>query len=147
MRRRFSAAAIRDDRDARVIGGVGERLPFADESFDSVVTTLTLCMVEDLEAVISEIRRVLVPGGDVPVLRTRSVRKRPRSQIADARQPPMEVRHHRLQPRPRHRRRHPRRRIQRRKLPTLHPKRPQNRTLPQHSRQRHAIARQRHILL
>ena len=63
MRRRFSAAAVRDGRDARVIGGVGERLPFADESFDSVVTTLTLCMVSDLDAVVSEIRRVLVPGG------------------------------------------------------------------------------------
>lgn len=63
MRRRFSDAALRANRGVRVIGGVGERLPFADASFDTVVTTLTLCMVRDLDAVISEIRRVLVPGG------------------------------------------------------------------------------------
>ena len=63
MRRRFASAAARAGREAVIVGGVGERLPFADESFDTVVTTLTLCMVSDLDAAISEIRRVLVPGG------------------------------------------------------------------------------------
>ena len=63
MRRRFSNAAHRAKRDAYIVGGVGERLPFADGSFDTVVTTLTLCTVRDMDAVISEIHRVLTPGG------------------------------------------------------------------------------------
>ena len=43
--------------------GSGERLPFPDASFDTVVTTLVLCAVEDVEATLKEIRRVLAPGG------------------------------------------------------------------------------------
>jgi len=41
----------------------GERLPFEDASFDSVVITLTLCSVRDPARVLTEIRRVLRPGG------------------------------------------------------------------------------------
>lgn len=43
--------------------GVGEAMPFADASFDSVVTTFTLCSVADQAQVLKEIRRVLRPGG------------------------------------------------------------------------------------
>lgn len=43
--------------------GVGESMPFADASFDSVVTTFTLCSVADQAQVLREIRRVLRPGG------------------------------------------------------------------------------------
>jgi ubiquinone/menaquinone biosynthesis C-methylase UbiE len=39
------------------------RLPFADHSFDSVVTTLTLCSIADTAPALAEIRRVLKPGG------------------------------------------------------------------------------------
>lgn len=39
------------------------RLPFADASFDSVVTTLTLCSIENTAPALAEIRRVLKPDG------------------------------------------------------------------------------------
>lgn len=47
--------------DIRV--GMGEAIPFDDASFDTVVTTFTLCSVADQAQVLAEIRRVLRPGG------------------------------------------------------------------------------------
>jgi ubiquinone/menaquinone biosynthesis C-methylase UbiE len=53
--------------DARVSVEVStagaEALPFPDGSFDSVVSTLVLCTVQDQEAALDEVRRVLCPGG------------------------------------------------------------------------------------
>ena len=43
--------------------GYGEDLPFADESFDTVVCTFTMCSVQDQARSLSELRRVLKPGG------------------------------------------------------------------------------------
>lgn len=39
------------------------RLPFDDHSFDSVVTTMTLCSIADTAPALAEMRRVLKPGG------------------------------------------------------------------------------------
>jgi ubiquinone/menaquinone biosynthesis C-methylase UbiE len=57
------AAAAARGINADIRGGVGEAMPFADASFDTVVTTFTLCSVDDAAAVLGEIRRVLRPGG------------------------------------------------------------------------------------
>ncbi len=43
--------------------GFAEKLPFHDNSFDSVVSTFVLCSVRDLTQSLREIYRVLVPGG------------------------------------------------------------------------------------
>lgn len=45
------------------VTGQAEALPFDDESFDTVVETLVFCSVSNLEASISEVLRVLKPGG------------------------------------------------------------------------------------
>lgn len=42
----------------------GELLPFPDESFQSVVSTLLLCGARDPAALLAEVHRVLVPGGE-----------------------------------------------------------------------------------
>ncbi len=46
-----------------LVDAAGEQLPFVDASFDSVVTTYTLCSVGSPAAVLGEMRRVLRPGG------------------------------------------------------------------------------------
>jgi SAM-dependent methyltransferase len=48
-----------------VAGGTAEQLPAADSSFDHVVATLMLCSVGDLNGAVTEIHRVLRPGGEL----------------------------------------------------------------------------------
>jgi ubiquinone/menaquinone biosynthesis C-methylase UbiE len=62
-RSREAAQAIGLEADIR--GGVGEALPFADASFDTMLITFTLCSVDAPAQVLSEMRRVLRPGGKV----------------------------------------------------------------------------------
>lgn len=42
-----------------------QSLPYEDESFDSVITTLTFCSVPDAQKGLAEMRRVLKPGGEL----------------------------------------------------------------------------------
>jgi SAM-dependent methyltransferase len=69
MRRRLIDKA---DAVAGVAVEVGdasaESLPYTDQSFDAVVCTLTLCTVPHPRRALSEIRRVLKPGGRLVVL-------------------------------------------------------------------------------
>jgi ubiquinone/menaquinone biosynthesis C-methylase UbiE len=46
-----------------VVQAPAERMSFGDEVFDSVVSTLVLCTVDDLVAALQEIRRVMKPDG------------------------------------------------------------------------------------
>lgn len=58
-----SAARVRAGFPVALILGSAERLPFPDRSFDSVVSTWTLCSIPDLDAALGEVRRVLRPRG------------------------------------------------------------------------------------
>jgi len=54
---------LRPNIDARL--APAEELPFADASFDTVVSTLVLCTVRDPARALNEARRVLRPGGSL----------------------------------------------------------------------------------
>ena len=41
----------------------GQALPFADDTFDSALSTWTMCSIPDIDAALRELRRVLKPGG------------------------------------------------------------------------------------
>ncbi|MFQ5738367.1 MAG: class I SAM-dependent methyltransferase [Acidobacteriota bacterium] len=56
---RVSQSPFRVER--RVLNG--EKLPMRDESFDTIVTTWTLCSINRVEEALREMHRVLRPGG------------------------------------------------------------------------------------
>lgn len=58
-RKRLKRSGIAVDQRS----GRCERLPFADNAFDCVVSTFTLCSVAQIELALDEVWRVIKPGG------------------------------------------------------------------------------------
>jgi len=63
MLRRARDRAAELGRDVTLLQAPAEALPFADDSFDTVVTLAVLCSVDDQGRALAEVRRVLRPGG------------------------------------------------------------------------------------
>jgi ubiquinone/menaquinone biosynthesis C-methylase UbiE len=69
----------RRDRPGRVeiVEAAATALPFADGSFDAVVSSLVLCSVDDLDRALAEVRRVLRPGGALAYMEHVAADERP----------------------------------------------------------------------
>ena len=65
MASRLERRVKRSGHDHEGVAATAERLPFEDDSFDTVVSTLVLCTVDDPRRAIDEIARVLRPGGQL----------------------------------------------------------------------------------
>ncbi len=63
LRTKAAQAPRPEGLDVRLEAGRAEALPHPDASFDTVVTTFTLCSVPDPAAALQEARRVLKPSG------------------------------------------------------------------------------------
>ncbi len=63
MRARAHDVALEARVPVEVVEGDAMALPFPDASFDTVIFSLVLCTVPDMERVLAEARRVLRPGG------------------------------------------------------------------------------------
>jgi ubiquinone/menaquinone biosynthesis C-methylase UbiE len=65
MARRLADHLIRATVPARIVSAPAEAIPFPDGTFDVAVSTLVLCTVEDPVRALSELKRVLKPGGQL----------------------------------------------------------------------------------
>ncbi|MFE1325332.1 class I SAM-dependent methyltransferase [Streptomyces sp. NPDC058735] len=65
LRQLAEEAARRADVPVDVVPGAAEALPVESEGFDAAVVSLVLCSVRDVPRALSELRRVLRPGGEV----------------------------------------------------------------------------------
>jgi SAM-dependent methyltransferase len=65
MRGRLGRAVQRAGSRARVIAAPAERLPVEDATIDTLVATLVLCTVDDVQSALREIARVLAPAGQL----------------------------------------------------------------------------------
>jgi SAM-dependent methyltransferase len=57
------AAAVMGAAEVEFVEAEAERLPFADESFDVVISNGVIDLIPDKDAVFAELFRVLTPGG------------------------------------------------------------------------------------
>jgi len=64
MRRRARERAEREGSDVELHDAGAADLPFPDDHFDAVVSSMVFCTVPDVEGSLAEVRRVLRPGGE-----------------------------------------------------------------------------------
>ncbi|MFP1628471.1 class I SAM-dependent methyltransferase [Streptomyces sp. 5K101] len=65
LRKLAVEAGLRAGVPVDVVPGAAEALPVKSEAFDAAVASLVLCTVRNLPRALSEIRRVLRPGGEL----------------------------------------------------------------------------------
>jgi ubiquinone/menaquinone biosynthesis C-methylase UbiE len=65
MLRRLERRIQEDGYNAKVLRAPAEDLPFDDDTFDTAISTLVLCGVDDQPRALRELRRVLRPGGQL----------------------------------------------------------------------------------
>lgn len=68
MARRLEQRVREQASPAKVFRVPAEELPFDDDTFDTAVSTLVLCGVDDQPRALRELRRVLRPGGKLMVI-------------------------------------------------------------------------------
>ncbi len=80
-RARWRAAAF--GRSTTLLVGRAEELPFADQSFDTVIVSFVFCTVADPVRALCEVRRVLKPGGQLRLLEHVRVRNPVGAKVQD----------------------------------------------------------------
>ena len=63
MHARLQRNAVQQQIDLELLAVPAESIPLPDDSVDEVIASLVLCTVSDPEKVLTEIRRILRPGG------------------------------------------------------------------------------------
>ncbi len=54
-------------RNISVVQGIGEALPFSNNSFDYALCVTTLCFIDNATTMLSEVNRVLKPDGELVI--------------------------------------------------------------------------------
>lgn len=67
VRDKLAATGRPAEWGARLVDGVGERMPFPDDSFDLVTSYQTMEHVQDMASVVREMLRVTRPGGAIHI--------------------------------------------------------------------------------
>src|SRR5436309_557614 len=81
LREHAEAAAREAAIQVTVVAGVADRLPAEDASFDAAVASLVLCTVPDQPRALSELGRVLRPGGELRFFEHVHAHKQPQARI------------------------------------------------------------------
>lgn len=68
MRRRARKRIADTDASIEIHDAGAADLPFPDDHFDAVVSSMVFCTVPDVEGSLAEVRRVLAPGGELRFL-------------------------------------------------------------------------------
>jgi len=68
LERRVRMLAPRLPAAAQVVAGTADALPVPDASVDTLISTLVLCSVPDIETAVAELRRAIAPDGRLLLL-------------------------------------------------------------------------------